>query len=89
MNDQQVLDELLSILETNGIQVRDEALEGSGGGLCKLRGCQVFFLDTQASSVDCAAACAQAVERVIDIEQLYIKPQIRQFIEHHGSSAEP
>ncbi len=89
MDDQQILDELVSILEISGIQVRDEALGGNGGGLCKLRGRQVFFLDTQASSVDCASACAQAVERVIDIEQLYIKPQIRQFIEHHGSSAEP
>ncbi len=89
MDDQQILDELVSILEIGGIQVRSETLGGSGGGLCKLRGCQVFFLDTQASSFDCASACAQAVDRVIDIEQLYIKPRVRQFIEQHGSPAEP
>ena len=88
MDDQQILDELLSILETGGIQVRDEPMGGSGGGLCKLRGRQVFFLDTQASPVDCALACAEAVERAIDIEQLYIKPQVRRFIEHHGGLAE-
>lgn len=88
MDDQQILDELVSILETSGIQVRDEPLGGSGGGLCKLRGRQVFFLDTQASSVECASACAQAVERAVDIEQLYIKPQVRQFIELHGRSTE-
>lgn len=83
MDDQQILDELVSILETSGIEVRDEALGGRGGGLCKLRGRQVFFLDTQASSVDCALACAEAVESVVDIEQMYIKPQVRQFIEQH------
>ena len=89
MDNQQILDELVSILEISGIQVRNEMLGGSGGGLCKLRGQQVFFLDTQASSFDCASACARAVERVIDIEQLYIKPQVRQFIEQHGSPIEP
>ncbi len=89
MDDQQILDELMSILEISGIQVRNETMGGSGGGLCKLRGHQVFFLDTQASSFDCASACAQAVERVVDIEQLYIKPQVRQFIEEHGSPVEP
>ena len=88
MDDQQILDELVSILETSGIQVRDEPLGGSGGGLCKLRGRHVFFLDTQASSVDCASACAQAVDRSVDIEQLYIKPQVRQFIELHGRPTE-
>ena len=88
MDDQQILDELVSILEISGIQVRSETLGGSGGGLCNLRGWQVVFLDTQASSFDCASACAQAVDRVIDIEQLYIKPQVRQFIEHHGGRAE-
>ena len=88
MDDQQILDELVNILEVSGIQVRDEPLGGSGGGLCKLRGRHVFFLDTQASSVDCASACAQAVGQVVDIEQLYIKPQVRQFIQQHASPAD-
>jgi hypothetical protein len=88
MDDQQILDELLNILEISGIQVRDEPIGGSGGGLCRLRGRQVFFLDTQASPIDCALACAEAVEQTIDIEKLYIKPQIRQFIERRGGLAE-
>ena len=81
MNEQQILQELISILETNGIEVRKEPLRGNGGGLCEFKGKRIFFLDSQASSVDSASLCANAVEKTVDIEQLYIRPQVRQFIE--------
>jgi hypothetical protein len=32
-----------------------------------------------------AAMCAEAVPKVTDIEQIYIKPQVRQFIEDHSN----
>ncbi len=82
MNDQSILEDLLAILETNGVTVRNEQLGGSGGGLCTVKGQQVFFVDTQAPSADTAAMCVEAVIKVVDIEQLYLKPQVRQFIEN-------
>ena len=81
MNDQQVLEELVSLLETNGIQVRTEPLAGQGGGLCTVRGQTILFLDTQSTATDSAAVCAGALEQVLDIETLYLKPQIREFIQ--------
>jgi hypothetical protein len=81
MNEQQILEELVSILETNGVQVRDEPLDGQSGGLCVFRGKRVFFLDSMASSADSASLCATAVAQTVDIEELYMKPQVRQFIE--------
>jgi len=46
-----------------------------------------FFLDTQAGSGESAALCAEAVAKVLDIESIYIRPEVRRFIEEHSSSA--
>jgi hypothetical protein len=85
MNDQNILDELLALLEANGVTVRNEPLGGSGGGLCTIKGQRIFFVDTQAASAVSAAICAEAVSKVVDVEQIYIKPQIRQFIENNSN----
>ncbi|TKJ37085.1 MAG: hypothetical protein CEE38_09285 [Planctomycetes bacterium B3_Pla] len=85
MNEQQILEELLALLEANGVTIRNESLGGSGGGLCTIKGRQILFVDTQAPSIVTAAVCAEAVPKVADIEQIYIKPQVRQFIENHSN----
>jgi hypothetical protein len=87
MNEQNILEELLALLEANGVTIRSEPLEGSGGGLCTIKGENIFFVDTQASSAVSAAMCAEAVSKVVDVEQIYIKPQIRQFIENNSNQA--
>jgi hypothetical protein len=85
MNDQNILDELLVLLEANGVTIRNEPLGGSDGGLCTIKGQWIFFVDTQATSAVSAAICAEAVPKVVDVEQIYIKPQIRQFIENNSN----
>jgi len=85
MNEQRILEELLSLLENNGITIRNEPLGGSGGGLCTLKGQTIFFVDTQATSAEMAAVCAEAVSQLINTETIYIRPEIRQFIETHSS----
>ena len=83
MNTQRILEELLGLLESSNVIIREEPLGGSGGGLCSIKGKRTFFLDTQAPSAVTAVFCAEAVPQVIDIEKVYIKPEIRQFIEDH------
>ncbi|MCP4610474.1 MAG: hypothetical protein GY845_17335 [Planctomycetes bacterium] len=85
MNEQRILEELLALLEANGVAIRDEPLGGNGGGLCAMKGKQIFFVDTQAPSAIVAAMCAEAVPKVVDIEQVYIKPEVRQFIESYNN----
>jgi len=85
MNEQSILDELLVLLEANGVTIRNEPLGGSGGGLCTIKDQRIFFVDTQASSIVSAAMCAEAVSKVVDVEQVYIKPLIRQFIENNSN----
>ncbi|MDH4238906.1 MAG: hypothetical protein OEW48_05040 [Phycisphaerae bacterium] len=87
MNEQRIVEELLTLLEANGVTIRNEPLGGSGGGLCTMKGQSIFFVDTQAQSADIAPICAEAVSKVADIEKLYIKPEVRQFIESHTGSA--
>jgi hypothetical protein len=84
MNEQRLLEELVMLLESNGVTIRREPLAGGVGGLCTISGRHVFFLDTQASSVDVASVAAEAVTKLIDIESIYLRPEIRQFIESHG-----
>ncbi len=76
----------MALLEANRVTIRNEPLGGSGGGLCTVKGQPIFFVDTQASSAQAAAFCAEAVSKVVDIEKVYIKPEVRQFIEDHTNS---
>ena len=86
VNEQRILEELLELLEANSVTIRQEQLGGSGGGLCTVKGEPIFFVDTQASSAQVAAICAEAVPKVADIERVYIKPEVRQFIEMYSGS---
>lgn len=81
MNEQELLDELVSILQSNGVEIRRESLDGRGGGLCTLKGQKVFFVDTEAPSNETAVLCAEAILNNFDIEDVYLRPQVRQFIQ--------
>ena len=83
MDKQRILEELLALLESNGVTIRNEPLGGSGGGLCTIKGEKIFFVDTQASSTEMASTCAQAVSKIVDVETIYIKPEVRQIIEKY------
>ncbi len=78
-----ILEELLLVLEQNNVHIRREPLGGRGGGLCKIKDKHILFVDTQANAADMAAICAQAVHQTLDIENIYIKPQVRRFLEKH------
>jgi len=83
LDDRRILEELVALLEASGVKVRSEPLGGSGGGLCTIKGENVFFLDTESTSAEAAGICAEAVLQLLDIESVYIKPEVRQFVENH------
>ena len=87
MNEQRILEELLGMLEANGVTIRHEPLGGAAGGLCTVKGQHIFFVDTQSQSCDNASSAAEAVHKVIDIETIYIRPEIRQYIELHSATS--
>lgn len=82
MEYQAILDELLDLLTSRQVLIRQEAMGGGGGGLCEIRERKVFFLDTQASAMDCAVQAAKAVLRVVeDPEAIFLKPAVRDFLD--------
>jgi hypothetical protein len=85
MNEQGILEELLALLEANDVTIRNEPLGGRGGGLCTMKGKHILFVDTEAPSIVTAAICAEALPKIADIEQIFIRPQVRQFIEDHSN----
>jgi hypothetical protein len=51
-----------------------------------VRGANPFFVDTEANSAEMSVRCAEAVGQVIDVEAIYIRPEVRQFIEEHAGT---
>lgn len=86
MNEQRILEELITLLEANGVRIRRESLAGGVGGLCSVKGEYIFFVDTQSGSADVAALAAEAVAKIVDIEAIYLRPEIRQFIESNTAA---
>ncbi len=84
MNEQQILEELLELLAQNNVTIRRESLGGGGGGFCAIKGESIFFVDTQSSSTEIAVMCAEAIIKLVDIESVYIRPEVRQFIEKYS-----
>ncbi len=83
MDNKTILDELLDLLEKNGVKIRKDSLGGGSSGLCKIKNDFIFFMDTDSSSYEIAAICAKAVGQVVDIEAIYLKPEVRSFIEQN------
>lgn len=84
MNDQIILEELISLLESSSIKIRSESLGGSGGGLCSVKGEHIFFVDTDAPCAEVGALCVEAIVKLVDIDNIYIRPEVRQFIENNS-----
>lgn len=83
MNQQEIIEELLSLLEGKGVIIRREPLGGSGGGLCVMRDKTIFFVDTTSSSMETAVLCCKALPKLVDLENIYLRPQLREFIEKY------
>jgi hypothetical protein len=87
MNEQRILEEMLALLEAQNVKIRREPLGGRGGGLAAMKGEKLFFVDTEAASAEVATLCADAVLKLVDIETIYLRPEVRLFLESHGGSA--
>lgn len=84
MDTKEITEELVALLEQKGVNVRREAMGGGGGGLCVIKEKRVFFVDTECPIAEMNAICSRAVNEVLDIESVYIRPQVRQFLEKYA-----
>lgn len=75
------LDELADILGRLGVPFRKEHLGGRGGGLCRLRGQSVVFLDLDADPATRLDSCLRALAALPEAERAYLPPHVREGID--------
>ncbi len=75
------LEALLTLAEQIGIDVRAEPMGGAGGGLCRLRGQRVLFVDTGADLETRYEKTLAALAPLPELEDRFILPEIRRDLE--------
>ena len=81
MDEHHILKTLIDLLEANRIKIRRELLEDGPGGLCRIGKERILFLDSRAQPDDQAEVCAAALAEVVDIDNIYLLPDVREFVE--------
>jgi len=75
---------LLELVESSGVEIRRDSLGGAGGGYCEIRGKGIFYFDTDSGNYESARQCAKALGELMDLEDVYLRPQVRTFIEENS-----
>jgi len=83
-----ILDDLIALLDAHGVKIRMESLDESPGGLCRLHETKILFLDKNAGADNQVQLCAGAVIKLVDIETVYLKPEVRQLLENFRDKAD-
>ncbi len=75
------LEAMLTLAEEIGVDVRAEFMGGEGGGLCRLRGNWVLFVDTSADLVTRYERTLAAVATLPEVDGRYLPPELREDID--------
>ena len=81
MDESVQFEEILAAAEKLGIAVRAEPLGGEGGGLCRVRGQTVLFVDTMADLATRRQRALEALAQVPEIDGQYLRPDVRDQID--------
>ena len=81
------LDQLLTVAESIGLDVRAEPMGGEGGGLCRLRGQRVLFVDTSADLATRYERTLAAMAPLPELDECYLLPELRGDIERQRERA--
>ena len=86
MDERHILKILIDLLEANRIKIRRELLEEGPGGLCRIGKERILFLDSRAQPDAQAEACAAALAEILDIDNIYLLPDVREFVENRTNT---
>ena len=75
------LAELLDLSSKMGLEVRAERLGGSGGGMCKLKGKSIVFVDLDAEPEARYEHLLAAFVNLSELDEMYLLPEIRSDLE--------
>jgi len=83
MDGQELMAALLEVAERAGLEVRQAALSGEGGGVCTVRGRRILFVDVLADTGEQLARTAAALAELPELDGLYVVPQVRQLLDQN------
>ena len=86
MDEHHILKTLIDLLEANRIKIRREILEDGSGGLCRIGTERILFLDNRTQPSEQAKICASALAEVVDIDNIYLLPGVREFVENRTNT---
>lgn len=77
---------LLEAAERVGITVRRAPLGGEGGGLCRIKGERVLFVDINADALTQYSRTLADLSQLPDFHQLYLPPDVRADLDAYPSA---
>jgi hypothetical protein len=81
------LETLLTLAEELGVEIRAEPMGGEGGGMCRLKGRSVLFVDTSADVATRYDRTLTAVANLPDLEGRYLPPEVRDDLQRYREHA--
>ncbi len=72
------LESLLRVAEQLDVDVRAEPMGGEAGGMCRIKGRRVLFVDTAADLLTRYERTLAAVADLPDVEAWFLPPQVRE-----------
>ncbi len=68
---------VLEVCSKLGLEVRPERLGGTGGGLCKLKGKSIVFIDLEAEPEVRYERLVAGLSSLPQLEDLFLVPEVR------------
>lgn len=82
------LDSAVKAFGRLGVDVRRAKLGGSGGGLCRIRGRPMVFIDMDADPATQLQSTVQALAALPNAEQVFLAPNLRELMENERARSE-
>ncbi len=74
---------LMALAERCGVALRFERLDGEGGGLCRVKGQDILFVDASADTATQLDQSAKALANHPAIEQCFVRPDLRAILDRY------
>jgi hypothetical protein len=77
----ELLDYLIELARRLGYEVREEWLDGAGGGACELKGTRVLFVDQSLPPSERLEHVARSLRGSPSLETIYVLPEARSLLD--------
>ena len=77
----ELLDYMVDLARRLGYEIREEWLDGIGGGACELKGKRIMFVDQSLPPSERVQQLARSLRGIVDLEKIYILPEARTLLQ--------